>query len=591
MFDGVAYGDRMLLRRLRNEGGQREMFVEWQKYSISKRRKIAASLKRLHSTYAAADGLLDYLRRARLLLTASRDGINPLDGWTASIPLPSESVENVFPVRLERAGLVELRSTCFVLVAGGLGERLGYSSIKLALECETTTHSSYLKLYCQYIAAWQASDQSVTIPLVIMTSDDTHARTLALLLEHNNFGLHPTQVTLLRQNKVAALADCQASIALDDQGEPVTKPHGHGDVHSMLFASRFPKRWLAKGKKWVVFFQDTNALAMLALPGCLGVSARDALAVNTLAIERLVGREMGALAKLANERREVITNVEYNQLKPLLQAQNTSEGEVGDVSPYPGNCNCFVVELASYAETIGRTRGEMPEFVNPKYADESRTRFKKATRLECMMQDYPRLLSDYDANRVGFTLVPQWHAYSPVKNSPDAARQLQLKGLPPCCPASGEAEFYQAHAQLLRSIGCRIALPKPLVETAGGVLAAVDGPWIVLEPSFAAARTQLLDKVPNPRAVIISSRSTLVVRGGNVRVESLDLDGALVLDASTPGSSIVVRRLNLRNKGASLHTRHTDAPEDVKVRGYTIMFNQKRTVAPEPNEHVVIDQA
>ena len=28
----------------------------------------------------------------------------------------------------------------------------------------------------------------------------------------------------------------------------------------------------------------------------------------------------------------------------------------------------------------------MPEFVNPKYADAERTTFKKATRLECMMQ-------------------------------------------------------------------------------------------------------------------------------------------------------------------------------------------------------------
>lgn len=32
------------------------------------------------------------------------------------------------------------------------------------------------------------------------------------------------------------------------------------------------------------------------------------------------------------------------------------------------------------------------EFVNPKYADETRTSFKKSTRLECMMQDYPKSL-------------------------------------------------------------------------------------------------------------------------------------------------------------------------------------------------------
>ena len=35
----------------------------------------------------------------------------------------------------------------------------------------------------------------------------------------------------------------------------------------------------------------------------------------------------------------------------------------------------------------------MPEFVNPKYADASKTTFKSATRLECMMQDLPAMMS------------------------------------------------------------------------------------------------------------------------------------------------------------------------------------------------------
>ena len=37
-------------------------------------------------------------------------------------------------------------------------------------------------------------------------------------------------------------------------------------------------------------------------------------------------------------------------------------------------------------------QGIIPEFVNPKYADESKTTFKSPTRLECMMQDYAKLL-------------------------------------------------------------------------------------------------------------------------------------------------------------------------------------------------------
>jgi hypothetical protein len=34
----------------------------------------------------------------------------------------------------------------------------------------------------------------------------------------------------------------------------------------------------------------------------------------------------------------------------------------------------------------------VPEFVNPKYADADKIKFKSATRLECMMQDLPALM-------------------------------------------------------------------------------------------------------------------------------------------------------------------------------------------------------
>jgi UDP-sugar pyrophosphorylase len=50
---------------------------------------------------------------------------------------------------------------------------------------------------------------------------------------------------------------------------------------------------------------------------------------------------------------------------------------------------------------LEETRGVVSEFVNPKYADASKTLFKSPTRLECMMQDYPVLLPP-DAP-VGFT--------------------------------------------------------------------------------------------------------------------------------------------------------------------------------------------
>jgi hypothetical protein len=167
-----------------------------------------------------------------------------------------------------------------VLVAGGLGERLGYSGIKIALPCETASQVSadpetgprepraFLALYAQHILALQAaSGAGAPLPLAIMTSDDTHARTAALLADNGDFGLAPGQVTLMKQEKVAALADNEARLAVED-GDPFAvqaKPHGHGDVHMVMHSSGTAKRWLKAGVEHVFFFQDTNgACAVLS---------------------------------------------------------------------------------------------------------------------------------------------------------------------------------------------------------------------------------------------------------------------------------------------------------------------------------------
>ncbi len=71
---------------------------------------------------------------------------------------------------------------------------------------------------------------------------------------------------------MACLSDSEAHLALDkdDPFKLQTKPHGHGDVHSLLYSSGLLKRWVAAGVKWVAFFQDTNALVFRGLPAALG---------------------------------------------------------------------------------------------------------------------------------------------------------------------------------------------------------------------------------------------------------------------------------------------------------------------------------
>jgi UDP-sugar pyrophosphorylase len=70
-------------------------------------------------------------------------------------------------------------------------------------------------------------------------------------------------------------------------------------------------------------------------------------------------------------------------------------------SPFPGSINQIIIKLEPYVKQLDLTDGVIAEFVNPKYKDMSRTAFLKPTRLECMMQDYPKTLPSTEP--VGFT--------------------------------------------------------------------------------------------------------------------------------------------------------------------------------------------
>lgn len=72
---------------------------------------------------------------------------------------------------------------------------------------------------------------------------------------------------------------------------------------------------------------------------------------------------------------------------------------------FAGNINQLILKVDSYVKSLEETQGIIAEFVNPKYKDASKTDFKSSTRLECMMQDYPKALPPSAA--VGFTVVNQ----------------------------------------------------------------------------------------------------------------------------------------------------------------------------------------
>lgn len=555
-----------------------------------KLRGLCQQLLKLDGGYPG--GLRSYITKAKKLLQDSKNGVNPLHGWSPSVP-QGESFELGTDkyCETEKRGMELLSNVGFVLVAGGLGERLGYNGAKIGLPTESTTGTLYLEYYASYILEVEKKrTDGKPLPLCIMVSNDTKEPTRKLLKENKCFGLKRRQIYIVQQGDgVPALIDNDAHFALDPNNpyRVVTKPHGHGDIHSLLYKEGVTKEWQEKFCiQYMVLFQDTNGLAFHTLPLLLGVSQQHGFIMNSLCVPRKANQAIGGIAKLQNSStgQERTVNVEYNQLDPLLRStEEFKDGDVNDettgYSPFPGNINQLVFHLDSYNKVLERTQGIMPDFVNPKYKDATKTVFKKPTRLECMMQEFPTVLNADESAHVGFTQAAANICFSPVKNAVSDGALLQAKGTPPGTAATGEADQYTAQRIFLQSHGCKVADADPIVYSG---IEVVPGPAIVLKPDFARCPGDLRVKIPCPEKVSITSRSTLVVKGSGVVIESLELDGCLVVEVD-PGETVTIKDLVVKNEGWVQVPVSQSENEIVSMRGFVVDRKETERVEARSN--------
>jgi len=280
------------------------------------------------------------------------------------------------------------------------------------------------------------------------------------------------------------------------------------------------------GKEWMVFIQDTNALALKAIPSILGVSRKNNWQMNTVCVPRMPGESMGAICKLVDESipgscKEMVINVEYNQLDTLLKAKWNRNGDIKNKEGYsyfPGNTNTLVFKIPEYFENLSKTGGVVPEFVNPKYANVERTVFKSPTRLECMMQDYPKLLSS--SGEVGFTMYETWYCFSPAKNNITDAAACIAKGLPSFGAAQAEYDFYNWTNKMLELAGVDIDINQ--TKTSYNGMSFAFGPKILMDPMFAITFKEIKCKFHGQNR--IGSSASMILSDSHLFFENLDLE-------------------------------------------------------------------
>ncbi|MEM6885472.1 MAG: UTP--glucose-1-phosphate uridylyltransferase [Verrucomicrobiota bacterium] len=553
---------------------QRHLFTDQDLSEMDEAQKdtFLAVLERLNESYPG--GLIGYIDNSRTLLSEAKIGSNPFEGFSPHQPNQIDLTQfNAKYDQYEASGKEHFDKTAIVLVAGGLGERLGYSGIKLDIPVEVTETTSYLAHYASCLKAMEARMKNPKpVPFIIMTSEDTNTQTMVSLESNGYFGLLPDQVHILKQELVPAISDNDGRLALKEPGQLILKPHGHGDIHMLLHTSGLAAKLQQEGYEHLIFIQDTNGQVFNAVPAALGASVEHDYDFNSIAVNRIPGEACGALAKLVGNDREMTINVEYNQLDPLLRATVSPEGDVPNeqgYSMFPGNINVLLIKLSSYVEILERTQGIIAEFVNPKYVDDSRTTFKKPTRLETMMQDLAKLYGP--EHQIGVSVFDRKWAFSANKNNVMDAAAKHAAGGPPESGATAESDFYLAGRMKLKAAGFAVT-EAPEEQILG--IPFTPGPRVILRPSFAMTLEEVRSKIKGGR---VEGTGTLILDGAQIQIENISItDGATLVIKACEDAAVTASDLNVDGQGFEIITlteqemKDTSTPEYLRIRGYRI---------------------
>ena len=535
--------DSETVLKLLKELGQDAIISKYNTVTPQEQKDFIAQFN--HLDKVCRGGIKDYLKRAKKLLEDSKNKVNFFHDYSVEIPddIPHIDIGSEEFYELDKLGFDQLKDTVFVLVAGGLGERLGYTGIKIGLQNELVTLRTYIEVYTDFIKAFEdrvkkkkKMKKEWFIPFCIMTSGDTHDKTVSLLKNHSNFGMKENQITIVKQNKLPAILDNECHLALEeDKFLLETKPHGHGDIHFLLYQSGKVKQWINEGKKYMVQFMDTNVLAFNCVPASIGSSVKYNFDINSIVVPRRPKDAIGAICKLTKkDGTSKVQNVEYCFIDSLLKDKYNGKGDVANekgLCDFPGNLNVLVFKLQPYLDIIEETKGLVPEFVNPKYADDTRTKFKTPTRLECLMQDVPKLCRH--GEKVGYTYFDRWFCFSACKNNlHDACEKLKNN-------ETGESAFtverdiFNYNIKIMKEIIGKLEIIKngPDNEITIGGCKVNFGPKIIIYPSFAPTVTELRDKLLHMKQKIrMTNNSTLILKNDIIIDEGIDLDGYIIID-------------------------------------------------------------
>jgi UDP-N-acetylglucosamine/UDP-N-acetylgalactosamine diphosphorylase len=252
------------------------------------------------------------------------------------------------------AGELELQHgrVAVITVAGGQGSRLGFEHPKGIFPIGPNSERTLFQIFAEQILA-RRRRHNAAIPWLIMTSDATHAETLAFLEHHKFFHLGKETVHLFQQGSLPALDAATGQILMTSGSELALSPDGHGGLVTALANAGLLKMLASHDIRHLFYHQVDNPTAIICDPALVGFHAKQRSQVTTNVVRKVSPTErMGVLADV-NGRTEI---VEYSELTPEQAARCDASG---DWIFWAGNTAIHIFDR-EFVELLAGDGGQLP---------------------------------------------------------------------------------------------------------------------------------------------------------------------------------------------------------------------------------------
>ncbi|HUM83453.1 MAG TPA: UDPGP type 1 family protein [Lachnospiraceae bacterium] len=226
--------------------------------------------------------------------------------------------------RFTREGLSVIRAgkTAAVLLAGGMGTRLGSSGPKGTYDIGITRHVFIFQCLFENLMS-SVKEADTWIHLFIMTSSRNDTETREFIKSHNYFGYKPEYVTFFIQDAAPAV-DFNGKILLEEKYRIATSPNGNGGWFSSMVRAGLTGKMHDEGIEWLNVFSVDNVLQKICEPCFIGAVLQSGCASGSKVVRKAGPDEKIGVMCLEDGKPSV---VEYIEMTDELRNTMDKNGE------------------------------------------------------------------------------------------------------------------------------------------------------------------------------------------------------------------------------------------------------------------------